>query len=1016
MFDRDLVTSGFDTETLISEKYLTYLLLAQIEAGLLPLEFDVIDAPSHTNVTVKLHPPVEPDYQRLYTPSADPPLPEPVAFSFRTRLLPGEASAFNDLAFAPDGRHLLTRSVDSVVRVWDLEERTQDDATAFAVNPAIGSAFNALGTQIATAAADRKVRIWDLQSKAVVATLEGHTHIVECVAFSADGQRLVSGAFDQTLRIWDLATSTPVLTLTGHIGRVICVAFNHAGTQIASGGEDGTVRLWDAQSGAPLQVFSGHTAAVNCVAFSPDDLRVASGSDDKMVRLWDAASGATVRTYTEHTDAVLCVDIGVNGALLLSGSKDNTLKLWSPNQAASLRTIRDHRSDVTRVRFGTATGRNASASAGGSIRIWDDIFAPPKTTELRVDFMRVEVFTTVIDHNAGDHAFEGVMAMIAYLALNADPTSSGLETNHRLRLSFGRLDPSTKTLLELNNVDVRLVEETLRDRLDRDLPLGIAQGQQVQQIRMKKFFGADDKRTLGIYVDLALRSGPGNKFLPPRGNIGLAQDFRDPAKAIAFATSPGLFALLGPDAKFQRAERASGSSGYRYPLREDMSDRSSKEIGTIDSISVGPEIVPGGPPVPTGRLVVNVDATYTDSTPDVGFSVQFFFKPKRDADGIVEWESEIDVDLGLLATLLLLVVGLVVLFPFIAPVGIGFWLIVGSLASVVGGRGIAEYLASKKLAEKVDEESQASVLDALPTRLPAVFRRWDPFYDTGHQIVAKLDERMIIDKRGMAFTAEELVLDKQPVPRADIAPRAEERDGGAVSAVRYDVPDFVQFTADFTAKAPAVDRMDFARSDPVGEPTVVTLTVDQVLERKALGRVLAPIVLDARRIYMVGGQIDQLLCTTWLIRTRQRDRLIGAFQRRTRDEINANERAAIEQDAIADLTEKLHRVPTQGEIDEEVELRIEALITERQKDYEDDGLRDDLHNALAPLLRFDLAPEELIALQEKGVFVLDGKEIIVRENRSGARTPYYRDRPDADPRDNLLSLPHYAFPYVPPPD
>jgi hypothetical protein len=75
MFDRDLVTSGFDCETLISEKYLRYLLLAQIEAGLLPLEFDFVDTTSGLSYTVKLHPPIDEDYQRLYTPSPDAPLP-----------------------------------------------------------------------------------------------------------------------------------------------------------------------------------------------------------------------------------------------------------------------------------------------------------------------------------------------------------------------------------------------------------------------------------------------------------------------------------------------------------------------------------------------------------------------------------------------------------------------------------------------------------------------------------------------------------------------------------------------------------------------------------------------------------------------------------------------------------------------------------------------------------------------------------------------------------------------------
>jgi hypothetical protein len=1027
MFNRDLVTSKFDCETLISEKYLRYLLLAQIEAGLMGLVFDFVDPNTGIPITVTLHPPADDDYERLYPlPSPDAPPPTPMAGSFEMRLIPGEASGFNDVAFAPDGKHLFTRSVDSIIRTWDLDERTQDDAAAFQVDPGLGSAFNAAGTQVAITAApinNRKISIWNLQSKTSVKTLTGHTHVVECVAFSPDGQRLVSGSFDSTVRVWDLATTGDPLvhTLTGHVGRIIAVAFNHAGTQIVSGGEDGTVRVWDVQTGVSLAELSGHTGPVNCVAFSPNDTRVASGSDDKTIRLWDPAAGTTVQTYTEHTDAVLSVDIGVNGTRLLSGSADNTLKLWSSAATASLRTIRDHRSDVTRVRFGNAAGRNASVSAGGSIRIWDDIFAlPVKTIELRMDFMHVEVFTTIVQHfppPEGDRTTEGNMGLIVYLALNADRTPNGLETNHSLRLSFGRFDRLTKFALEHEaGVDLPFVEDQIRSRLDRDLPLGVAQGQQVQQIRMQKLFPPDgNRRTLGIYVDLALRAKAGGEFLPSRGILGLAQDFREPASAIAFATSPDLLALLGPDAKAQRGERAPGSSDFRFPLREDLSDPDSDEIGTIDSISVGPELkLPqgGSIPVPTGRLMVNVDATYTDSTPDVGIAVQFFLNPKRNADGIVEWESDVDVDLGLLATLLFVVGGLVLLFPFIGPFSIAAGLIAGSFAGLIG-TAVAEHYAAKMIAEKTDEQGLASVLDALPVRLPAASRRWDPFYFTDHQIVAKLDEAMIIDMKGIAFSAEEVVLDKQPVPREDIAPVGEERDGGAVSAVRYDVPDFVRFADDFTATAPGVDRLDFVRADPTNQPTVVTLTVDQILERKDdnLRRVLAPIVLDAQRIYLVGGQIDQLLSATWRVRTQHRDRLIREFQDRERDKINANERAQIEQDVAADLGGSA----TPEEIAEEVERRIDKLVDERRKEYIDGALRDDLHEALAPFLRFDVAPEELIDLQQRGIFSLDGKEIIVRHNKDGTVTPYYRDHPDGDPRDNLLSLPHYAFPYVPPP-
>ena len=231
--------------------------------------------------------------------------------------------------------------------------------------------------------------------------------------------------------------------------------------------------------------------------------------------------------------------------------------------------------------------------------------------------------------------------------------------------------------------------------------------------------------------------------------------------------------------------------------------------------------------------------------------------------------------------------------------------------------------------------------------------------------------------------------------------------------MRYDVPDFLSFANDFKPEvtAPGVDRLDFVRADEVSEPTVVTLTVGQILERKELKRVLAPIVLDAQRIYLVSGQIDQLLCATWRMRTRERDRLIREFQDRERDEINANERAQIEQDVAADLGGSA----TPEEIAEEVERRIEKLVDERRKEYIEGALRDDLHEALAPFLRFDVAPEELIDLQQRSIFSLDSKEIIVRHNKDGTETPYYRDHPDGDPRDNLLSLPHYAFPYAPPP-
>jgi WD40 repeat protein len=1032
--DRNLVTSGFDTETLVSEKYLSYLMLAQVEAGLMPLQFEIVE--KHpvtkvvtTNMSVTLHPPFEDLYETRYTQSQDPPIPERALNTFVCELVPGEASAFVEVAFTPDGLGLVTCSVDSLIRFWDIESHKQDEDRSFEIDPAIGVAFNPACTHVATASADRKVRVWDMAAQAVEKTLTGHTHVVECVAFAPDGQRLVSGSFDSTARIWDLATGQSLHTLTGHAGRVTSVAFDRTGARVVTGGEDHLIRIWDAHSGALLKTLTGHAGLVNCAVFSPNGLLIASASDDHKVHLWDIAAGTASTVYDEHTAPVLWVDFGMNGTRLVSGSADKTMRLWRVpgviiTSTRSIATSASHRSAVTRVRFNAATTAIATVGAGGSIRMWDgrDPFVTilvddeevqvENVVEIRMDFMRVKVQVTLIDHLDNDRKIEGPMGVMLYMAVTADIAANGLEANHQLRLSFGRLDDLTKAAIESTGRDPAATERSLRRTLDRDIPLGIAQGQQVSQIRMRKLF-SPGQATLGIYVDLGLREGPGGKFRARRGNVAPAQDFRDPAQDIAFATSPGLFAMLGPDAKFQRAERDPGSSEFKYPLRKDMFDPTSEEVGSIDSIEIGPRKSsgPGGPPTLMGQLDIAVSGDYEG----IGFTAHFFLDPRRDGEGIVDWHVDSDVDLGILGTLLVILGGLVLLLPLIT-FGVGIYLYIAVVASLAIGRPLAEYIANKQLAASADAETQAGVVDSLPFRLLAAFRRWDPFYVTNHQVVARLASPMVIDDLGIAFEGANLVLDKQPVPREDVAPREEVRQMGNVVGIRYEIPDFValQDVGEFEATGPGVDRMHFTRDDPAGEPTLVTLTIDEILERKAANRILAPVVLEARRINMFEGQIDQILSITYRVRTQQRNRLVDARVRERKEEIEAD-MATLVADVTDELTQKLGRAPTQEELDEAVQAKVETLVAEEKKAYEEGALRDDLDAALAPLLRFDLLPEEMIELQKLGVLTLDGKEIIVRHNKDGTVTPYYRDRPDGTFRDNLLALKHYSFPYVPPP-
>lgn len=106
MVDRSLVRSGFDIEVLLSERYLRYALLAQIEAGLFPTMLDLVDADAGLDVRITLHPPA--DHARLYEPHPEASLPTPADGSFACTLL------FDDLEGANLQVDVITDIVDNI--------------------------------------------------------------------------------------------------------------------------------------------------------------------------------------------------------------------------------------------------------------------------------------------------------------------------------------------------------------------------------------------------------------------------------------------------------------------------------------------------------------------------------------------------------------------------------------------------------------------------------------------------------------------------------------------------------------------------------------------------------------------------------------------------------------------------------------------------------------------------------------------------------------------------------------
>ena len=115
------------------------------------------------------------------------------------RILPplrGHNDGVMSVVFSPDGKKVISGSLDGTIRIWDVPTRTD-----------------------------------------AIRTLRGHEDPVLSLAFSPDGTRLVSGSNDKTrtLRVWDTVSGAEILQMRGHGFGVLSARYSPDGLRIVSG-------------------------------------------------------------------------------------------------------------------------------------------------------------------------------------------------------------------------------------------------------------------------------------------------------------------------------------------------------------------------------------------------------------------------------------------------------------------------------------------------------------------------------------------------------------------------------------------------------------------------------------------------------------------------------------------------------------------------------------------------------------------------------------------------------------
>ena len=238
------------------------------------------------------------------------------------------------------------------------------------------------GRRLVSASVDGTVRIWDTFTGRQLHVLLGNKDVltaVNAVAVRSDSRRILSGGYDKILRLWDMEDGQLLHEYKGHGNSIMQVAFTPDGHYVLSaGGDAGDLQvghdkdIWvrDLHTGVAMARWGGHTGIIHALSVSPDGRFVLSASSDQTARLWELKVGSELKRFPCQNERGLDAIISPDGQSVIVASTGHLIKVYELSSGRERFVLRGH-SD--KVDYFAAYGRVLiSASRSEKVlRIWD---------------------------------------------------------------------------------------------------------------------------------------------------------------------------------------------------------------------------------------------------------------------------------------------------------------------------------------------------------------------------------------------------------------------------------------------------------------------------------------------------------------------------------------------------------------------------------------------------------------------------------------------------------------------
>ena len=246
------------------------------------------------------------------------------------------------VAFSPDGQHLVLDTVGKPLRFRDLSGK--DDMRILKVPITFGTRTTQWlddDTILYRRHGDQKMWKWELgapraelfERETLEKLFEKEKRYVERLptssAISRDRKWIVIGYWKGYLRILDRVSEREVWRSTGKLKMVRCVQLSPDSHRVLAACEDGYIHIWDWSEGEGEKVLriGPHMSGVVSAAFSPDGRQVAGGTKSGWLHVWDAHNARLLFGFEASVGTVSQVLYTKPGRLVSSAS-DGQVRWW----------------------------------------------------------------------------------------------------------------------------------------------------------------------------------------------------------------------------------------------------------------------------------------------------------------------------------------------------------------------------------------------------------------------------------------------------------------------------------------------------------------------------------------------------------------------------------------------------------------------------------------------------------------------------------------------------------------